>query len=437
MNVWLGSLKARLLLILVGSLLLLQLLSYGVVGATRGYAARHLANEQTAQDLQWLPQHLLPMDDAARAGQLDKLRRGGYRLALWADGQAIEPEPPGDLHALREAVASQLGDGIQVAAGASQGHPVLLLPLDRGQRLAVLFDQPLPSSRPSLLQVLGYTGVITLLVALVSIWAVNAVTRPLKRLTAAGGQLARNIATSAPMEERGPMEVRTLATGFNTMQRAVLAQLRERTFILGAISHDLKTPLTRLKLRLSDLPADAPREAIDADLDAMAALIDEGLDYARSTQLREACMPVDLVALLEGMVDDASDLGQPVQLAVAMPVTVSAAPRALTRLLQNLIDNAVRYGGNAQVSVHASADEVHVQVADDGPGIAPERRERMFEPFVRGEASRGRDTGGTGLGLAIARVSAAARGGRVWLGAGAQGKGLVAHVVLPRHFRPQ
>ncbi len=433
MSAWLGSLKARLLLILVGSLMLLQLLSYGVVGASRGYEARHLANEQTAQDVQWLRQHLLPMDDATRASQLDGLRRGSYRLALWNNGKDIDPEQPGDLRALRDAVAKQLGDAAIVTAGSSEGHPVLLLPLDRGHRLAVVFDNALPSSRPSLWQVLGYTGVITLLVAAVSIWAVNAVTRPLKRLTAAGGQLARNIATAAPMDERGPMEVRTLATGFNTMQRAVQAQLRERTFILGAISHDLKTPLTRLKLRLSDLPADAPREAIDADLNAMGALIDEGLDYARSTQLREPCVRVDLVGLLEGMVDDASDLGQPVQLAaVAGPVTVSAAPRALTRLLQNLIDNAVRYGGSAEVSVLTRADEVEVQIADRGAGVPPEERERMFEPFVRGEASRGRDTGGTGLGLAIARNIAAAHGGRVWLSERSDGSGLVAHLALTR-----
>jgi protein-histidine pros-kinase len=282
-------------------------------------------------------------------------------------------------------------------------------------------------------QVLGYAGVVTLLVAAVSIWAVGAVTRPLERLTTAGGQLARDIATATPIDERGPAEVRTLAAGFNTMQRAVQAQLRERTFILGAISHDLKTPLTRLKLRLSDLPADAPREAINADLDAMGALIDEGLDYARSTQLREARVPLDLVGLLEGMVDDASDLGQPVQLAsVVGPVTVCAAPRALTRLLQNLIDNALRYGGCADLSVHILADQVEVQVADHGPGIPPEDRERMFEPFVRGESSRGRDSGGTGLGLAIARNIAVAHGGRVWLSERPHGGGLVAHLALPR-----
>ena len=433
MKAWLGSLKARLLLILVGSLMLLQMLSYGVVGASRGYEARHLANAQTAQDLRWLRAHLLPLEAAARASRLADLRRGSYRLALWPEGQAAGPAPRGDLAALRDAVANNLGAAVPVVAGSTDGHPLLLLPLDRGQRLAVVFDDSLPSSRPSLWQVLGYAGVVTLLVAAVSIWAVSAVTRPLVRLTAAGGRLVRDIATAAPMDECGPAEVHALAVGFNTMQRAVQAQLRERTFILGAISHDLKTPLTRLKLRLADLPANAPREAIDADLDAMGALIDEGLAYARSTQLREACVPLDVVGLLEGMVDDASDLGQPVQLAAAAsPATVCAAPRALTRLLHNLIDNAVRYGGSAEVSVHLAAGQVEVRIADRGPGIPAPDRERMFEPFVRGECSRGRDSGGTGLGLAIARNIAVAHGGRVWLSERPHGGGLVAHLALPR-----
>ena len=430
----LDSLKVRLLLILLASIAALQVLSYGAVGVSRGYEARHLANEQVAQDLHWLRARLLALPATERAARLPDLRRGSYRLALWAPGQPVTNAPAGDIDALRRAVQQQFGDaGAQVQATTTEGHPALLVPLDAGQTLAVVFDESLPSTRPTAWQVLLYVAVVTLLVAALSVWAVSAITRPLERLTAAGRRLVGDIANATPLEERGPAEVRSLAAGFNTMQGAVQRQLRERTFILAAISHDLKTPLTRLKLRLADLGATVPQAAgIDTDLDAMDALITEGLEYARSTQLRENRMPIDLTTLVESAADQAVDLGQPVQLGPCdAGAVVQGAPRALQRLVQNLVDNALRYGGGAELSVQARGTEIELQVADRGPGIAAEERERMFEPFVRGESSRDRSSGGTGLGLAIARNIAQAHGGRVWLSA-REGGGLIAHVALPR-----
>jgi protein-histidine pros-kinase len=438
----LDSLKVRLLLIVLAGIAALQLLSYGAVGMSRGFEARHLSNAQTASDVLWLHGALLATPPAERAARLPGLRRGTYRPELWPADRALPAPPGGDLQALRAAVAQQAAGpdakagsaGLTVQATSAGGLPALVLPLDAGQRLAVVFDAPLPSTRPSWWQVLLYAGAITALVAGLSIRAVAVVTRPLEQLTAAGRRMAGDIAHATPLAERGPAEVRSLAADFNTMQQAIQRQLRERTFILAAISHDLKTPLTRLKLRLADLPAGL-RTPVAADLDAMGALVDEGLDYARSAQLRETRMPVDLGALVESVADQSADMGHDVSFTPPdAAITVPGAPRALGRLLQNLVDNAVQYGGSAQLSLHPGEAEVEIRIADRGPGLAPDQRERMFEPFVRGESSRNRRSGGTGLGLAIARNIALAHGGRVWLGA-REGGGLVAHVALPLAHR--
>ena len=166
-------------------------------------------------------------------------------------------------------------------------------------------------------------------------------------------------------------------------------------------------------------------------MDVMDGLINEGLEFARSAQLREELLTLDLAALLESLVEQALDLGQECTFhPPEHPVPVRAAPRALTRWVQNLLDNALRYGGSADVSLHAGNDGVEVRIADRGPGLAKADLERMFEPFVRGEKSRGRDSGGTGLGLAIARNIAHSLGGRTWLSA-RPGGGVVAHMWLP------
>ena len=427
----LDSLRLRLLVILVGSLAAMQLFSYGAVGVSRGFAARHLANEQTAQDVRWLHARLQPLTPAERASQLPDLRRGTYRLALWPADAPLAAPTGGDLVALGQTVQKRVGPAVAVTATSEQTHPALAIPLDDVQRLAIVFDQPLPNTRPSLGKVLLYAALVVVLVSLLAVWAVAAVSRPLERLTTAGRRMVADIANAPPLAERGPAEVRTLAASLNTMQRAVQAQLRERTFMLGAIAHDLKTPLTRLKLRLADLPADAPAQAMQADADAMDGLINEGLAYARSAQLREQRLPVDLVALVEALVDQSVDLGQPVALAPAEgPIVLTGAPRALTRMVQNLVDNALRYGGQADVVVRVQHDGVAIEVADRGPGIPLADQERMFEPFVRGEASRDRSLGGTGLGLAIARNIAMAHGGHAILRT-REGGGLIARVTLP------
>ncbi len=430
------SLKARLLLILLASIALLQLLSFSAVGWWRGYEARYLVNAQVAKDVLWLHERITALPSHERAAALPALRRATYRpllvdvrTAVPTGGASISPE----LYGLNRAVLAAAAGRLEVAVANMAGQPALRLPLNGNQVLLIVFEDGLPSSRPSAWAVVTYVLLVTLLVALVAMWAVTQVTEPLTRLTRAGRELARDIASAQPLPETGSREVRALASGFNAMQRAVQAQLRERTHILAAISHDLKTPLTRLKLRLTGLPEyDAGRARMEDDLDMMDGLINEGLEYARSAQLREPRMTLDLAALLESLVEQAADLGQDCRLETpAHPVRVWAAPRALARGVQNLLDNALRYGGNAEVSLHqGDEDGVEVRIADRGPGLPQADLERVFEPFVRSENSRGRDSGGTGLGLAIARNIVVSLNGRTWLSSRAGG-GLIAHLWLP------
>lgn len=426
------SLRTRLLLILLGCIVLLQVLSFGAVGFWRGYDSRMLVNTQTAQDV-WLVQRRLSAWSASeRQTALPYLRRAGYTLHLVPAATPVTALPervPNELYALQRVMQQQAGTGVSIQVLSWQGHPALRLPLDAASDLLVAFPNGLPSTQPAAWQVLLYIALVSGIVLAVSAWAVSLATRPLARMTQASQALARDV-QSPGMPEQGSREMRSLAASFNHMQRAVQQQLQDRTHMLAAISHDLKTPLTRLQLRLGALPEDSTRTLMQADLDAMGNLIDEGLEYARSTRLREPRLPVRLNGLIDSVVEQYQDLGESCSWACGPDVTVQAAPRALQRLLQNLIDNALRYGQCADVSLHCTSGGVEIQVADRGPGIAQEHRERMFQPFVRGEQSRDRDTGGTGLGLAIARNIAQAHGGRLWLSSRGGG-GLIATLWLP------
>ncbi|MFV0681166.1 sensor histidine kinase [Ottowia sp.] len=434
---WPHSLKARLLLILLCSIAGLELLSVGAMGWQRGYDARWLANQHIAQDVLWLHTRLSAMPEAQRPEAIGLMQRGSYHPRLQSAASPVVTAVntsgiPPQMQALHEAVQAQAGNALPVTLTQAGSQPALRLPLNSAQALLVVFDKTLPGTLPSVRSILLYVLLITGIVTLIASWAVTLVTRPLGHLTTAVRALAADVVSAQPLSGNGSLEIQTLTTGFNAMQRAVQQQLRERTQILAAISHDLKTPLTRLKLRLSSLVDSPSRAFIEADLDAMDTLIDEGLEYARSAQLREQRVPMNIVGLLESLTDQATDLGHNCRFKhPGVRFTVTAAPRALERLLQNLIDNALRYGGQADLSVQASHQGIEVRVSDRGPGVPADQLEHLFEPFVRGEASRGRDAGGTGLGLAIARNTANAHGGRVWLSA-RQGGGLVAHLWLPQ-----
>jgi len=267
-------------------------------------------------------------------------------------------------------------------------------------------------------------------VMLVSLIAVRWATRPLKALADAAEELGRNI-HQAPLAESGPLEVVRAARAFNTMQARLLHYIEDRTRVLAAMSHDLKTPITRLRLRAELLDDPRLRAKFGNDLAEMEAMVGVTLDFMRGLDSGAAAQPVDIMALLESLQADMAETGAQVSIEGTPQKPYVGRPQALKRCLANLLENAVKYGKRALVTIDDSDLRLEIVIADEGPGIAQAELERVFEPFYRLEQSRNRETGGTGLGLTIARGIAEAHGGTLGLANLAAG-GLQARLILPR-----
>jgi signal transduction histidine kinase len=267
-------------------------------------------------------------------------------------------------------------------------------------------------------------------VVAVSMLAVRWATRPLAVLAGAAEELGRDI-DRPPLAESGPVEVTRAARAFNTMQARLARYIKDRTRVFTAMSHDLKTPITRMRLRSELLDDPSLRAKFTADLAEMESMVAASLDFMRGLDSAEAVQPIDVGALLESLQADCSESGGKVRLEGAPVAPYPGRPQALKRCLTNLLDNAVRYGGEATVCVDDDGERLMIRVRDAGPGIPEAELERVFEPFYRLDASRSRETGGTGLGLAIARNVAQSHGGELVLRNRPEG-GLEAALALPR-----
>jgi signal transduction histidine kinase len=274
----------------------------------------------------------------------------------------------------------------------------------------------------------------TLLAALAVAVAMLLFTRGALRHLRPFARAAESVGDGTPVtplpENEGPREIRELAGAFNTMQRRIQTQLAERSLMLAAVSHDLRTFLTRFALRAEYIGAPEQRRKADADIAEMTALLDNLLAYARDTGRDEPFTRIDIATLLASLVADAEDLGHRVTYDGPAHLALRGRPVDLKRALGNVIDNAVRYGGCADVRLRSTEVGVRVVVADRGPGIPPEHRARVLAPFERLDGSRSRSTGGTGLGLAIAHTVIVRHGGTLTF-ADRPGGGLEVHVDLP------
>ena len=279
---------------------------------------------------------------------------------------------------------------------------------------------------------LAYLALFIVSIGILAYLVARMTLRPLKQLAQAADDLGRDI-NHPPLTEQGGSEIRQATSAFNAMQARIRQHIGQRTQMLAAITHDLQTPLTRLRLRLEKVSDAELRDKLIGDLSAMQAMVREGLDLARSMDSTEALRQLDLDSLLDSVCTDAADAGQNVTLQGHTGMSVMARPATLRRCLVNLIDNAVKYGQRAQVTVERSAehgDHACIRIRDAGPGIAPDQLDKVFEPFYRIDTSRSRDTGGTGLGLTIAHNIAEQHGGSLTLANHPQG-GLVATLILP------
>jgi signal transduction histidine kinase len=275
---------------------------------------------------------------------------------------------------------------------------------------------------------------MTAAAAVLTLWAVRRLTAPVRTLAEAAEALGRDV-NAAPLPENGPTEVATAAVAFNTMAARIRRFVQDRTELLTAIGHDLRTPITRLKLRAEFIEDDEQRGKILADLEELEAMVSATLAFGRDARTTEPVSQIDLAQLLQTILDETADANPDVldRLNYDGPahLTVQARSLALKRVFVNLVTNAVNYGDSAMVRL-AQPDNriVVVEIEDDGPGIPPGDLERVFEPFHRGEPSRNRETGGVGLGLPIARNIMRAHGGDVTLANRPSG-GAKATVTLP------
>jgi signal transduction histidine kinase len=279
-------------------------------------------------------------------------------------------------------------------------------------------------------RLLASLAVLLLAVVAVSLLAVRWATRPLKALADAADELGRN-PDRPPMPEQGPVEVVRAAHAFNTMQQRLTRYVRERAATLAAMSHDLKTPLNRLRLRAELLDDSEVKDKISRDLAEVEAMVQSTLEFMRGGESSEKTQPLDVMALVESLAADAQDIGGTVAVEGATARPYVGRPQAMKRCLGNLLDNALKYAGAVSILVEDDEDRLVIRLRDNGPGIPEAVLERVFEPFFRVEGSRNRDTGGTGLGLSIARNIAQLHGGNLIL-RNRNGGGLEAILTLPR-----
>jgi signal transduction histidine kinase len=291
----------------------------------------------------------------------------------------------------------------------------------------------LPESGPALSpRLLLAIAVMAAIAGLVAASAVRRLTTPLSALAAAATRIGRDV-RAPPLSETGSIEMRQAAHALNDMQARLRGMIDNRTRMLAAISHDLRTELQLIRLRSETLEPQSEREKLLGTVFSMEALLSASLNFARDETTDEHPRPTEIGALIASIVDDLADAGRPVTFNPhAASVVVSCRPNALRRVLTNLIDNAIKYGERATVTLQSSAAAVEIAIDDEGPGIPETELDRVLQPFYRLEGSRSRDTGGMGLGLAIAKSTADANGYMLRL-TNRPERGLRASLELPTH----
>ncbi len=427
------TMGSRLFLILLAGLALAHILSFGVLFLERYTAARAVMLDTLENDVAIAVAILDRLPAAERPQWIGPLQRStyGYVLGEGSPGvAALSPRAVQIAARVQAALGGRYRMTMQTIPGARE-HLQAHLRLSDGSALTV---DILPAMKP-LTQWLPYVLATQLLLLVLCSWyAVRLALRPLADLADAADRL--ELGQPAPaLEVDGPAEVAHAAGAFNAMRERIAEHLQERMQILAAVSHDLQTPLTRMRLRAEMGEPGPARDKLLGDLAEIERLVKEGIAYARSAHGNaEAAVRIDFGSFLESMVFDYQDSGQPVTLRGALPtLAMVTRPQALRRLLGNLVDNALKFGGAAEIEASVlQPGQLCVRVRDPGPGIPEAQLEAVFQPFFRIESSRNRGTGGTGLGLAIAQQLAQVLQGRVVLRNRVDGtQGLEAELVVP------
>ncbi|SDO71121.1 Signal transduction histidine kinase [Pseudomonas arsenicoxydans] len=424
---WPRTLASRLSLIFLIGLILAQALSFGAQYYERYESAKNtmLGNLETDVSTSIAILDRLPADE--RASWLKQLDRRNYHYLLneGSPGTSMRDMPMA-MSSIKDAIGKDYPMNVTDIPGP-QKHFQVHLKLADGSPVTI-------DVRPSMVPLSPWLPVVLLgqlaLMILCTWLAVKIAIRPLTRLAQAVDNLDPNT-HAVLLDENGPTEVAHAAIAFNSMQARIAAYLKERMQLLAAISHDLQTPITRMKLRAEFMDDSSEKDKLWNDLGEMEHLVREGVAYARSVHgATEESRRTDLDSFLDSLVFDYQDMGKDVQLSGKSGAVIDTRPQALRRILVNLTDNALKFAGAAELWVETKNGNLSVKVMDRGPGIAEEELAHVMEPFYRVENSRNRSTGGTGLGLAIAQQLALAIGGSLTLSQ-REGGGLCAELKLP------
>lgn len=370
---------------------------------------------------------------SARPALLDAMRHAYPQLALAAIAADAAPQPAADANGARGGPPPFGHLGPQYRVFGLPGDPGRIgIRLPDGTGLAATAGER-PGGPPGVL--LGgpwSTALLSIVISisLLSWWAAHTLTAPLSAFARAAESFSLDT-DAAPLPEEGPDEVRRVARAFNRMRERITALLRDRVHMLAAIGHDLRTPITRLRLRSEFIEDESQRRQMLRDLDQMRAMLDSVLSLLRNDHARDRKTPVDVPAILQQVRDQFADLGHDVALTGATHATVLARPDDLNRAITNLVENAVRYGAHVEIGLKIAADTAVIDVDDNGPGMDDASKAQMLEPFVRGDAARNLDdTTGFGLGLSITSSIVAAHGGTLTL-LDRKPSGLTARITLP------
>ncbi|POR47446.1 signal transduction histidine kinase [Paraburkholderia eburnea] len=430
---WPRTLFARLALILCIGLALAQTLSVWLTLTERDETTANMMMDYVEREVASSVALLDNLPPAERAAWLPRLARRSYMFVLGEGVRGVAPDAQLSMR-YEAAISKGIGKHYAMTANAIPGnseHFQVHLRLSDGTPLTIDVrpQHALPLSRWLPLVLAGQ-----LIVLAVCCWlAVRVATRPLKVLAKAADTLGPDL-KAEHLDESGPSEVARAARAFNAMQARIAGYMAERMQILASISHDLQTPITRMRLRVDVMDDDTQGARLRQDLQEMEQLVKEGVAYARTLHgAAEVPVRLDLDSMLDSIVCDYIDAGSDVRYDTRAPLAVVTRAQALKRIVGNFVDNALKFAGAAEIAVVKGPGdgEVTISVMDRGPGIPEESLEAVFEPFYRLETSRNRGTGGTGLGLAIARQLAVAMGARLSLH-NRPGGGLEARLVLQR-----
>ncbi|WP_313623347.1 ATP-binding protein [Achromobacter sp.] len=436
LSAWPRTLVARLFLIFAAGLVLAYGLSFSSLFYERYSATRNMMLGDLERDVAIAMDILDRLPAAERPAWLPRLSSNN-RQYLLGDGKADQPLGNDAARTAAQSIEAALGPERPVTVRAMADDPRHIqarVVLSDGQ--PAILDIELSRMRPAP-WLFGVLGIQLLLLAGCAWLAVRLAVRPLTRLARAAEELDPD-KKSPLLDEAGPAEVTHAAVAFNAMQDRIAAHVAERMQMLGAISHDLQTPITRMKLRTEFMDPSTDRDKLAQDLNEVERLVREGIDYARSAHGKtEVPVRIDLNAFLDSLVCDYQDTGKDVSLSGDTVPPLLTRPHALRRILGNLVDNALKFAGAAEVRVAARDDsDLSIFVLDRGPGIPAAELDAVLQPFYRLESSRSRDTGGTGLGLAIAHQLAQALGGSLIL-SNRDGGGLSAEVrIAPAALQP-